>query len=269
MDPGRKESERLEEWREFMGDRRVSSLSKGLQVIQKFVFEKDNWGIREIARELGHSKSTAHRLLQSLCEEGFLEIHGNDHKYAIGPELWRLGVALKARDNLHTIAMSIIRKHADTINETMIFFTYGQGGVIFEGVAECDHALHFRLKLGVPYTLHRGPAGKTILAFLPADEAEGIYKRIKKDPSVDLTSLKKVVEKVKVEGYSSARGERAEGVVGFAAPILGPERTLLGGVGLYLPDARYRAKERQKYVDTVKACAWEISSVVNPGQGRS
>ena len=45
------------------------------------------------------------------------------------------------------------------------------------------------------------------------------------------------------------------GVIGFSAPIIGPDHTFLGGVGLYLPDARYKSEERQKYIDTVKTCA--------------
>jgi DNA-binding IclR family transcriptional regulator len=86
-----------------------------------------------------------------------------------------------------------------------------------------------------------------------------------KDPSVDLEKLKELVRQAKNNGYSSAKGERVEGVIGFSAPIIGYQNIFLGGVGLYLPDARYKPENRQKYIDTVKACAKEISSIVNPG----
>jgi DNA-binding IclR family transcriptional regulator len=246
----------------------MSSLSKGLQVIQKFVYEKETWGIREIARELDFSKSAALRLLQSLCDEDFLVLNEKDNKYGIGPELWRLGVALRGKENLHATAMSVIRKYADVMNEMMIFFRYGHGGVVFEGVAECDHALRFSLHLGVPYEIHKGPAGKTILAFLPSGEAEKIFEKLERNSAVDIKKLQELVKQIKTDGYSSARGERAEGVVGFAAPIIGPDNAFLGGVGLYLPDARYKSEERQQYVDTIKACAAEISSIVNPNHGQ-
>jgi DNA-binding IclR family transcriptional regulator len=249
-----------------MSDRRLSSLSKGLQIIQKFVYEKEIWGIRELARELGFSKSATLRLLQSLCDEDFLALDEKNNKYKIGPELWRLGVALRGKENLHATAMTVIRKYADAMNEMMLFFRYGHDGVIYEGVAECDHALRFSLKLGIPYEVHKGPAGKTIMAFLPSDEKDKIFDRLRKDPSVDLRTLEKLIKQVRVDGYSTARGERAAGVIGFSAPIIGPGNVLLGGVGLYLPDARYKEEERNKYVDTVKACAAEISSIVNPTQ---
>lgn len=247
-----------------MGDRRMSSLSKGLRVIQHFVYDKDTWGIRELARELGFSKSAMLRVLQSLCDDDFLMLGEKDNKYKIGPELWRLGAGLRGKENLHATAMTVIRKYADSMNEMMLFFRYGHGGVIYEGVAECDHALRFSLKLGIPYDIHRGPAGKTIMAFLPPDERNKIFDHLRKDPSIDIQTLEKLIEQVRVDGYSTARGERAAGVIGFSAPIIGPGNVLLGGVGLYLPDARYKEEERDKYVNSVKACAAEISSIVNP-----
>ena len=246
----------------------MSSLSKGLKVLRHFVYEKETWGIREIARELGFSKSATLRILQSLCDEDFLALDRKDSKYGIGPELWRLGVALRGKENLHATAMSVIRKYADKVNEMMIFFRHSRGAVVYEGVAECDHALRFTLKLGVPYDIHRGPAGKTILAFLRPREADKIFEELKRNTSVDIPALKKAVEQTRVNGYSTASSERAQGVIGFAAPIIGPDNAFLGGVGLYLPEARYKPEDRGKYVDTVKACADEISSMVNPGHAR-
>jgi DNA-binding IclR family transcriptional regulator len=184
----------------------MSGLSKGLQVIQRFVYEKEAWGIRELARETGFSKSAALRLLQSLCDEDFLTLDEKDNKYKIGPELWRLGVALRGKENLHATAMAVIRKYADTINEMMLFFRYRRQSVVFEGLAECDHALRFTLKLGVPYEIQKGPAGKTIMAFLPSDERNKIFSTLEKDPSVDIQKLKEVVEQVRIVGYSTARG---------------------------------------------------------------
>jgi DNA-binding IclR family transcriptional regulator len=247
-----------------MADRRMSGLSKGLQVIQRFVYDKDAWGIRELSRELGFSKSAVQRLLQSLCDEDFLALDGKDNKYKIGPELWRLGAGLRGKENLHNTAMTVIRKYADKMNEMMLFFRYGHGGVIYEGVAECDHDLRFSMRLGIPYDIHRGPAGKIIMAFLAPDERENIFDLLQRDPAIDIRNLRKLVEQARIDGYSTARGERVAGVIGFSAPVIGPENVLLGGVGLYLPDARYREEEKDRYIDTVKACAAEISSIVNP-----
>ena len=244
-----------------MADRRLDTLSKGLKVIQKFVFEKETWGTREIDRGLGLSKSTALRILQTLRDHNFLNLSEQDHKYTIGPELWRLGVGLKGQMNLSTIATSILRKYANAINETMHFFTYAHGQVIFEEVVECTHSLRFHLKLGTPYGITRGAAGKVILAFLPPEEMVEILKKLKKDPRVQLDKLRKQVEQVKTNGYSCTIGERVKGLVGFAAPILGFQGVFLGGIGLAIPEVRYRAEDHKKFSDLVKSCAGEVSFI--------
>jgi DNA-binding IclR family transcriptional regulator len=248
-----------------MGDEKTGSLSKGLQIIRHLVYEKERSGVRELARKLDLTKSTVLRLLQLLCNEDILALNEKDKKYEIGPDLWRLGVALRGREDLYAIAMSTIHKYAAPVNEEMSFFRYSQGGVVFEGVEECDHALRFGLTLGeVQHEVHKGSAGRIIMAFAPPDERNRIFKKLKKDPSVDIEKLKKRVEQVRIDGYASSRGERTVGVMGFSAPIFGPGDVLLGGVGLYLPEARYKSKDKKRYVDTLKACASEISSIVNP-----
>jgi DNA-binding IclR family transcriptional regulator len=247
-----------------MAERKLNALSKGLQVIQKFVFEKDTWGAREIARALGMSKSSAFRIFQTLQDQRFLSLNEKDQKYTIGPELWRLGVGVKSQMNLLTIAASVLHKYVQKVDETMHFFSHAHGQVIFETVVECSHDLRFHLKLGAPYEVGRGAAGKILLAFLPAEETIAIFKRLKKDPTVQLDVLKKQVEQAKKGGYSFSMGERVKGVIAFAAPILGPQKALLGGIGLAVPEARYKAKDHQKYADLVKSCAGELSLAENP-----
>jgi DNA-binding IclR family transcriptional regulator len=249
----------------LMADQKLNTLSKGLQVIQKFVFEKETWGPREIARALGISKSTALRLLQTLHDRRFLILNEKGHKYTIGPELWRIGEGQKNQINFTTIAGHVISKYVQNINETMYFFTHDHGKVIFETVVECTHDLCFRLKIGIPYEPQRGVAGKIILAFLPSEKRDEILKKLKKDPTVDLKELRRKVEQAKTKGYSFTLGERVEGVVGFAAPILGPQKVLLGGIGLTIPKARYKAKDHKKYANLVKSCARELSFAANPG----
>ena len=61
------------------------ALQKGLDVLRKFAYEKEDWGPREIARSLDISKSSALRVLQTLKNQHFLSPAKTDGKYCIGP----------------------------------------------------------------------------------------------------------------------------------------------------------------------------------------
>jgi IclR family transcriptional regulator, KDG regulon repressor len=252
-----------------MGDEKLKTLSTGLQIIQKFVYEKESWGIREIARELGLSKSAALRMFQTLCDANFLAVSEDDHKFVVGQELLRIATVLRGQVNLRSITMRIIRKYADALNETIHFFTSSDDHIIFEGAAECDHALRFHLKLGAHYDVQRGSAGKIVLAFASSEKVAALLAKLEKEPDVDLEKLKKTAAQVREQGYSFARGERVTGLVSFAAPILGPDGRFLGGVGVAIPEVRYKEEDHQAFADAIKACADEISSITNPGNNKA
>jgi len=69
----------------------VKSLAKSLVLLQSFTTDRSQFGISEIARELGISKATAYRILETFREFGILEKDINTGKYTIGLELYYLG----------------------------------------------------------------------------------------------------------------------------------------------------------------------------------
>ena len=242
----------------------LNSVRGVLKVLQQFAFTQEAWGPREIARTTGLSKSTALRILQTMADENFLVNSDKHDKYIIGPELWHLGLGLRNRSSLSNIVVPILHKYVQGINETFHFFKHNEGKVVFDQVVECSHELRYLVTPGVPYEIEKGAAGKVILAFLPDRETQKILARVKKNSTVRVDELLKATEEAKKRGYSFTMDERGSGVVGFAAPILGPDREFLGGIGIAIPIIRYRSKDHDRYADVVRACAGEISSLAHP-----
>jgi DNA-binding IclR family transcriptional regulator len=238
------------------------ALQKGLGILRKFAYEKENWGPREIARSLNISKSSALRVLQTLKNENFLSPAETDGKYCIGPELWRMGAVLNRKINLVTISEPILRRYVGEVNETMYLFTYSKSQLTFDMTVECTHSLRYHLKIGVPYDIQVGAAGKVILASLPSEKVKRIFSSLRKDHKVNVDELKRKVQTVKVTGYSFTVGERVKGIIGFSAPVYGSNNVFLGGVLLTMPEVRYEQKYHKPYADLVKRCAGEIAFVM-------
>ena len=240
----------------------IKALQKGLDILRKFAYEKENWGPRELGKSLSISKSSALRVLQTLADENFLSAANTDGKYGIGPELWRLGTVLNKKTNLVAIAEPILRRYVAEFNETMYLFTHSKGQVTFDLEVECSHSLRYHLKIGLPHDIGRGAAGKVVLASLPSETSERIFKDLKKDRRIKVVELGKKVQLVKAKGYSFTVSERVRGIVGFAAPIFGSDYVFLGGVLLTMPEVRYRQKDHRVYAESVKRCAGEIAFVM-------
>jgi DNA-binding IclR family transcriptional regulator len=242
------------------------ALQKGLGVLRKFAYEKEDWGPREIARSLNISKSSALRVVQTLKNENFLSPAETDGKYRIGPELWRLGAVLNKRISLAAISEPVLRRHVSEINETMYLFTYSKDQLTFDMTVECSHPLRYHLKIGVPYDIRRGAAGKVILACLPSEKSERIFTDLRKDREINVDDLKQKVQAVRAKGYSFTVNERVMGIVGFAAPIYGPNQIFLGGALVTIPEVRYRQENHKTYAELVKRCAGEISFIMGSKQ---
>ena len=241
----------------------LKTVGKAIDVLNLFVFTKNAWGSREIARELGINKSSAHRILHTFREKKFLRFDEETGKYTFGTDLMRIAIALQNQNAIIQLAKPIMRKYADDIDETLIMFSYKENKMVFELAVEVDHALRFDLKLGVPYSLHLGPSGKVVLANIPEAEAEMIYRSFEEKQLCDVAVLRQKVSQCKKNGYATAHGERVRGLLGFSAPIFDSGNNFIGGITLPLPEGRYNPEDHQKYCDTVIGCAQEISKNFN------
>ena len=240
----------------------IKALQKGLHILRKFAYEKENWGPRELGKSLGISKSSALRVLQTLTDENFLSAEKANGRYRIGPELWRMGAVLNRKINLVTISEPILRKYVSEINETMYLFTYSKKQLTFDMTVECSHPLRYHLKIGVPYDIQKGAAGKVILAGLASEKADTVFAELKKDREINVDELRQQIRTVRAKGYSFTVGERVKGIVGFAAPIHGPNDIFLGGILVTIPEVRYRQKNHKTYAELIKRCAGEIAFVM-------
>jgi DNA-binding IclR family transcriptional regulator len=238
----------------------LKTVDKAIDVLKLFVFSKNVWGPREIARTLNINKSSAHRILYTFREKKILYLDETNGKYTIGPDLIRIAIALQNQEPLIHLAKPIMRRYVKDIDETLTLFSYRDDKMIFEFKVEADHALRYELKLGVPYSLHAGVSAKVVLANISEEKADALYRMFEEKKLCDVAEVKRRVAFCKKNGYATVSHERARGLIGFSAPVTGPGGVFLGGVTLALPEARYEAEAHRKYCETVVGCAGEISS---------
>lgn len=251
-----------------MADQPIKSVVKALNVLDQFIFEKPHWGPRELAKVLNTSHSTTQRLLSTLAKEGILTFSESKSKYTIGPKLWRFGTGLLRQFDFQKIVRDIIEEYAAALNETFYLFSYQKEQIIFEIEVESSHNLRYHLKIGVPYEIHIGAAGKCIIANLPSPEADRYFRLAKKSPDIDYEVFVQRIAFARENDYSFTIGERVAGVVGFAAPIFSTNEELYGGVLLTIPDVRFKQSDKEYFGQTVKDCAEKISNYVS-GYGKT
>jgi DNA-binding IclR family transcriptional regulator len=127
----------------------------------------DELGVTEVARRLGVAKSTAHRLLSTLCARGVAERVPGTGQYRLGLHLWELGQLALERVPLRRAALPLLEELRLTTGQTaQLSIADGPEVVFVERLAALS---------GIPLLgerrrrmpLHTTSAGKALAAFNP------------------------------------------------------------------------------------------------------
>lgn len=251
-----------------MVERRRNPLGKALQMIRHLVETPDRaWGVREIARELGMSHSTAHRTLNLLEDEGFVEQDRDTAAYRLGLEFFRLAWQATNSHSMRNAALPILRDLVEECNETGLFGLYdpNRGEMMFVATVESSHPLRYVIELNRWLPIHAGATGLAILAFLPSDEQQDIINHAFTDPPLtastiaDPSIMATTLEEVRKKGYARTHGQRIQGAVGIAAPVWAPAKRVIGDVAVTLPEQRFSLDQEKRLAESVITAAARLT----------
>jgi len=240
-------------------DNPIKTVIKTMEVLNRFAFVKQQWGPRELSKELRISKSSAQRILSTLCEQEYLTLTETKGKYAISYKLWRICAAVERNHEFKKVVEKILVEYVKALNETMYLFTYSENHVIFEVEVKCSHELRYHLELGTPQSLYVGAASKLAMAYFPKNKSNKLIQKVLKENKLTSNALISKINVTKEKGYSITKSERVRGVVGIAAPIFDENRNLWGGALLTIPEVRYNNKKENAMGKLVIECANKIS----------
>jgi len=236
------------------------SVERALEILECFL-KKDELILLEIAEQTNLSPSTVLRIISTLEDKNFVKRDIKTKKYSLGSKIYQL--AEMASNNTYAMLKKVAYKHmlelSNKYNENVrLFVPDGVSKLCIEAV-ESTRELRQVIKVGERHDLVHGAAGKILLAFMSADERSRLFHE---DPYDE-----KVYEKVREAGYALSIGEREEGLVGIAAPIIDEPRKLIAALSLSGPAIRFVNEDMtDKINDTIKTAAAitaEISSMTH------
>ncbi|MFJ9127790.1 IclR family transcriptional regulator [Streptomyces sp. NPDC102340] len=247
-------------------ERQRHPLARGIEIITLMIDGGEKaYGVREIGNRLGVSASTAHRLLGDLEELGMVgrTPAGN---YRLGMEFLRLAWTANARFPLREAALDILSELAESSGESSFFAVVNEQRrqMMFAMSVESSHPLRYTVPQGVWLPLHAGASGLAILAFLPSDTQEAIVRgelnALTDRTWVDPDRLTERLAGIRRDGYAISHGERIDGAIAIAAPVLGPSNVVIGDVGITIPETRFNAASTQEMTALVLKSAAALTS---------
>ncbi|KOG38348.1 IclR family transcriptional regulator [Streptomyces varsoviensis] len=228
-------------------------------------------GLSDVASSLGLAKGTAHGILRTLQQEGFVEQDPVSGRYQLGAELLRLGNSFLDVHELRARALVWTDDLARASGESVYLGVLHQQGVlIVHHVFRPDDSRQV-LEVGAMQPLHSTALGKVVAAYDPVAHSEAIEAEREAFTSrtvTDLGGFEGVLDLTRARGWASDVEETWEGVASVAAPIHDRRRTPVGAVGI--TGAVERVCEdgelRAQLVAAVRDCARAVSRDLGAGR---
>lgn len=226
----------------------VQAVTRALSLLEILAREDQPLSISEIAKKSGLKLTTAHRLLNTMMNRGFVEQDQTTLQYRLGIKAFEVGNAALIGNDLRTIARPYLRRLMEQINETTNLAVLDGTEVVYVDQLESTNIVIVKMFARVG---SRGPAyctgtGKVLLAGLQDVELRKRFAKVQftKFTNRTITNIEDLIEalnQIRRDCYALDYSERDEGVTCVAAPIRNFEGRVYAAISVSGPAPRMTA----------------------------
>lgn len=248
-----------------------SSVDKTFAILEYFTVHKSEWGVTELAEEIGSNKSTVYRFLSDLDKLGVLYKDMVSEKYSLGLKLFELGNRVKLKAAFIDITHPELIEVAKSIKETVHIAVLKNNKVFHVDKVESPQGLKLSSHIGSYRPAHCTALGKVLLAYLPATLMENslnaIYNNssplsLTKNTITDLDKLEQSLIEIKKKGYAIDREESEIGLICVGIPIFNQHDEVVASLSASGPANRFEESHVTDYVATLKEGADAIKKKI-------
>jgi DNA-binding IclR family transcriptional regulator len=181
-------------------------------------------GVREIARELELAASIVQRMINTLCDRGYVERGPGGQKYRVGYRAFQVGRSYLAHGDLHAVSLPELRTMAERDQINAYLGVLRGGSVVYLEALQSKGPIAITSTQGSSASLHSTAFGKALLAELPDTEIAAIlgsepFQRLTPKTKTTLDEFMKEIQEVRRTGYAVSDEENIEGVFAAGAVV--------------------------------------------------
>jgi IclR family transcriptional regulator, pca regulon regulatory protein len=254
---------------EYSGDPNfMTSLARGLAVIQAFSTQKRQLTISQVSAKTGFSRAAVRRCLYTLIKLGFA---GSDdsHHFFLQPRILALGHSYISSMPLAASAQPVLDHVSQVLHESCSIATLEGLDIIYVARANVTRIMSIDLGVGSRLPAFCTSMGRVLLANLPPAELESFFERVQLTRHTSKTivtaeKLRQALRLVARNGYSLVDQELEIGLRSMAVPIENPNGKVVAALNVGAHAQRLSIQELQnKFLPQLRATARELSMLLN------
>ena len=229
----------------------------------------DGGRVTQIARSVGLTQATAHRLLQSLVAEGIVEQDARSKLYRLGIEFFAMAAHAGNPGDLRTLCRPALLRLCASLGDSIFLLARSNFDAICLDRSEGPFPIRsFSGDIGGRVALGVGQGAMAILAFLPEAGREEVIRfnlsRLREYGIHDEVYLRTEIDRVRQAGFAARNAGLLDGMAGVAVPILDREGRAVAALAVGTIADRLNADRLPTVVELLKRAAVAIGPKINP-----
>lgn len=219
----------------------VQSIARACALLEALAHQPGA-SLGKLSRDVGLHPATAHRLLHTLQDLGYVYHAGPATSYHLGPNLMWLGRQAAVQFPFREATRAEMHLLVEQCAETAYTAVLRDEEVLYVDVVDSPHTIRITSQIGDRCPAHTTATGRVLLSFLsPADLKHYLARELCASTPYSVTDpeqLAQLIREARRQSYSVVVDEQEVGVTSIAAPILGPDGSALAALAISGPTYR-------------------------------
>lgn len=241
----------------------MTSLARGLAVIQAFSQTKRQQTISQISGKTGFSRAAVRRCLYTLAKLGFAGSDDNRH-FHLRPRVLTLGHSYISSMPLAVAAQPVLEHVSHVLHESCSIATLDGPEIVYIARANVTRIMSIDLGVGSRLPAFCTSMGRILLADLPPEKLEELLASIEFTRYTERTvasaeKLRQILRMVQRNGYSVIDQELEHGLRSMAVPIRNPAGKVVAALNVGAHAQRISLQDLlMRFLPHLKAAAQEL-----------
>jgi IclR family transcriptional regulator, pca regulon regulatory protein len=219
----------------------VSSLAKGLDVLQAFSHDRPELTLSEVAEIVGITPAAARRSLLTLKTLGFVTSHGRN--FLLTPRVLRLSEAFLSSVSMQEVMHQFLQTVVDTTGDSSSVAVLDGTEILYIASVSAKRNYQLTPTIGTRYPAYCTSLGRAILAFSPEEVVDqalsgGKLAALTEHTETDPDRIRGKLREARRVGIAGTQDELAYGVVSMAMPIFDRNGVAVAAVNCSTSPAR-------------------------------
>ncbi|MGX4640207.1 IclR family transcriptional regulator domain-containing protein [Massilia sp. SYSU DXS3249] len=241
----------------------MTSLARGLAVVQAFSDSRKPQTIAQISQKTGIPRAAVRRCLYTLQQLGYVDAELNN--FSLRPKVLTLGYSYLSSTPLTVSSQPYLNAISQKLGESCSLAVLDDGEVLYVARSAASRVMSVALNTGSRLPAYCTSLGRVMLAHLAPQELDAYFARVKLKAMTDKTvtsqkRLREILANVRQDGYAINDEELELGLRSIAVPVRGASGQVLAALNVGAQAARIsNERMREEFLPVLQRGAQELA----------